>query len=272
MIRLNDILRFSESELKNIKIRFNKSNRSETDHYDPITFFKEKNPRLYTGQFWNYSKKRSFKEGQIAIGFIQIENDKWLLFDISEITKDLKRFNDIGYEYRTLDEYNKYFGRLIIRYKNKSQNMVKNAESVIGDCEVYEIISDTFEDDNFPGYENVDLSWQDLNRLINKKDWKTALENQKGVYLITDTKTGKRYVGSAYGGEMLLGRWRSYLKSGHGGNKDLKQLEFEYVRDNFKYSILEIYKSTTDDTVIINREHHWMRVLMTRDKRFGYNN
>lgn len=268
MILLNDILNFTESEIKNIKIRFNKSNNND---FDPITLFKEKDKGLYDGHFWNGSSK-SFKVGQIVIGFIKIDSDKWLLFDISVITRDLEKYNGVGYEHRTLDEYKKYFGRLIIRYKNKAQNMIRNAESVINECEVFEIIDDTFEDDSFPGYENINLSWHELNRVIEKKDWKTALENQKGVYLITDTLVGKRYVGSAYGKDMLLGRWRNYVNNGHGGNKDLKQLDFEYIKANFKYSILEIYKTTTDDKVIINREHHWMRILLTKDKRFGYNN
>ena len=35
---------------------------------------------------------------------------------------------------------------------------------------------------------------------------------------------------------------------------------------------VEFYKSTTDDKLIINREHYWMNLLITKDKRFGYNN
>ncbi|MEN1761712.1 hypothetical protein [Anoxynatronum sibiricum] len=67
MIMLNDILHLSEADLKNTKIRFNQSNSGD---FDPVSLFKEKNQRLYEGQFWNYSKNKSFKEGQIAIGFI----------------------------------------------------------------------------------------------------------------------------------------------------------------------------------------------------------
>lgn len=194
------------------------------------------------------------------------------MFDISKITKDLNRFNAVGYEYQKIEKYEKYFGRVIIKYKNKSQNMVRKAISVLNECEVYEIIDDTFDDDNFPGYENVDLSWFDLKRVVEKNDWKTALENQKGVYLITDVSTGKRYVGSAYGQEMILGRWRNYVLSGHGGNKDLKVLDVSHIQNNFRYSILDIFKSTVEDNVIINREHFWMRILLSKDKRFGYNN
>ncbi|WP_236845604.1 GIY-YIG nuclease family protein [Campylobacter sp. P0085] len=96
------------------------------------------------------------------------------------------------------------------------------------------------------------------------------MENQKAVYLIVDTKTGKKYVGSAYGNDMLLGRWRNYIANGHGGNKLLKPLDFEYIKENFKYSILEIFKSSVDDEIIINRESFWKEVLLTRTD-FGYN-
>jgi hypothetical protein len=268
MILLNDILKFSGKELKNTKIRFNKSNND----FDPIELFKGNNKRLYDGHFWNYSKNKSFKEGQIAIGFIRLGNDKWLLFDISIITKDLNKFNDVGYEYEIIAKYEKYFGRLIIEFKNKSQNLIRKAESVINECKVYEIISDTFEDDYFPGYDNVNLSWNKLKNVLEKKDWKAALENQKGVYLITDINTGKRYVGSAYGEDMIFGRWKNYVETCHGGNKDLKELDKEYIKSHFRYSILETYKSTTDDKLIIGREHYWMKILLTKDKRFGYNN
>ena len=269
-ILLNDILRIPVTELDNTKIRFNQINKNNS--FDPVTLFKEKNKRLYEGQFWNYSKRKSFKTNQLAIGFIKIDDDKWLLFDVSKITKDLNVYEGVGYEYEKIPKYEKYFGRLIIRYKNNYQQMIRNARTVIDDCEIFEIIDDTFDDDNFPGYENIDLSWHDLKRVIGKKDWKTALENQKGVYLITDVNTGRRYVGAAYGEKMLLGRLTSYVKTGHGSNKDLKKLQFNYIKNNFRYSILEIYKSTVDDKIIINREHYWMRILMTTNKKYGYNN
>lgn len=177
--------------------------------------------------------------------------------------------NGVGYEYETLCEYEKYFGRLIIRYKNKSQNMVRLAEGVLDQCEVVQILSDTFDNDIFPGYENIDISWSDLSRVTTKESWITALKNQKGVYLINDTSNGKMYVGSAYGDQMILGRWQSYVSSGHGGNIELKKLEFEHIKKYFRYSILDIFKSTTDDKTIIVRESWWKGVLQTR--RFGYN-
>lgn len=264
-IFLNDILNLEE--LENTKIRFVKQSRP-TD--DLIAMFKEDREQLLGWQFWNYSANKSFYVGQTAIGFVKIDADKWLLFDVSRITKDLNRFSAVGYEYESVKEYEKYFGRIIIEYKNKGQQMVRRAESVINDCRVLQILEDTFDNDIFPGYENVNLSWHDLRRVLNKSVWKTALENQKGVYLITDESNGRMYVGSAYGKEMLYGRWLSYVRTGHGGNVELKKdFDFDYVKKNFRYSVLDIFKYTIDDRIIINRETWWKNALMTR--KFGYN-
>lgn len=265
-ISLNDILDLTE--LDNVKIRFNLMFEG---NWNPVEIFKNGNTEiLLAGQYWNYQNRKSFKEGQITVGFIRLnESDLWLLFHIGRITKDLNKLNAVGYEYESLPEFDKYLGRLIIRFKNTSQTMIRLAKSVINDCEVIQILPDIFDNDIFPGYDQVNLSWSELCRVISKDGWKTALRNQKGVYLITDSSNGKMYVGSAYGDQMILGRWKSYVNTGHGGNVELKGLDFEHIKLNFRYSILDIFKSTTDDQTIIAREYWWKRVLHTRE--FGYN-
>lgn len=262
-ILLNDILKLDD--LTNTKVRFVKSSGST----DPIVLFKENKDELLRWQFWNYSKNKSFYEGQIAVGLVKIDEEKWLLFDVSRITKDLNAFEAVGYDFETLKQYEKYCGRVIVEFKNRSQQMVRKAESVIDSCVVVQILEDTFDNDIFPGYENINLSWAELKRVLPKSSWKTALENQKGIYLITDSSCGKMYVGSAYGTNMLYGRWFTYMQTGHGGNVELRGLDFEHIRQNFHYSILDIYKSTIEDEIIIKREQWWKRTLMTR--KFGYN-
>jgi len=242
------------------------------DNWNPIEMFKnDASDVLLEGQYWNYKKKKSFKDGQVTVGFIRINsNDNlWLLFHVGKITQDLGVLDGVGYEYEVLPEYQKYLGRLIIKYNNKAQTMIRLAKSVIDDCEVVQILPDTFDNDIFPGYDKVNITWQELSRVISKESWKTALQNQKGVYLITDILTGKMYVGSAYGENMILSRWRSYIKTGNGGNIELKKLSFEYIKQNFNFSILDIFKSTVDDRIIIAKESWWKSVLLTRE--FGYN-
>jgi hypothetical protein len=129
--------------------------------------------------------------------------------------------------------------------------MVRKALSVIDDCEIAQILPDIFDNDIFPGYDKVNISWDELSRVITKESWKTALENQKGVYLITDISNGKMYIGAAYGEKMILNRWKSYVENGNGGNNQLKVLEFNHIKEHFRFSILDIFKSTTDNNKLL---------------------
>jgi len=127
-----------------------------------------------------------------------------------------------------------------------------------------------------PFSENINVSFRNLEHIysINKTDWKSALSNLKGVYLITDLKTNKKYIGSAYGDQGIWQRWQSYISNGHGGNKLLKKLIKEesmaYAKKYYKFSLLEFRGMKTDDRVIIYRESFWKEVLNTRGD-FGYN-
>ena len=266
-IKLNDILRLEN--LSNVKIRFNLMFKQ---NWNPIEVFKNGEVSIMLeGQYWNYNKNKSYKLGQITIGLVKIKpsEDFWLLFHIGRVTNDLNQLNGVGYEYEHLAEYEKYIGRLIIKFKNKAQTMIRNSESVIDECYVSQILPDTFDNEIFPGYDKVNISWLELSRVVEKENWITALQNQKGVYLLTDITNGKKYVGSAYGEHMILGRWKAYIKTGNGGNNGLKVLTYDHIKHNFRYSILDIYKSTTDDQIIIERENWWKEILQSR--KFGYN-
>lgn len=271
-ILLNDLLQLDS--VQSVKVRLllyagrNETGVRNTNFIEYVAD-KEKQHELMEGLFWNYSK-RSYKEGDTVIGLAAIDKGIWLLFGICKVTKDLGVSNGVGYEYTMcVQEYGKYFGRVIVSFKNSSQNLIRRGEGIMQDLVVKRVLEDVYDSDIFPGYENVRLTWSQLSRVINKESWKTALENQKGVYLIVDTKTGKQYVGSAYGETMLLGRWQMYIKNGHGGNVELKKFDFKYIKAHFQYSILEIFKSKVDDHVIIDRESWWKRTLCSRE--FGYN-
>ncbi|PZQ10790.1 MAG: hypothetical protein DI565_19630 [Ancylobacter novellus] len=109
---------------------------------------------------------------------------------------------------------------------------------------------------------------------IERLDWKTALQNVKGVYLIVDKSSGKKYVGSAYNGVGIWSRWSGYVTSGHGWNVALVELlankGVAYARENFRMTLLEAWPYRTEDRIIIGRETHWKEALLTRGD-FGYN-
>lgn len=157
---------------------------------------------------------------------------------------------------------------MIIGFKKNFRASYLCLENYIDDIDVLEITRDICKTE-FPGYDKVNVSCEELSGLIDTDAWKTVLANQKGVYLIIDSSNGKKYVGSAIGENMLWGRWKEYISNGNGGNSELKGLDFGYIQKCFRYSILEIYKGRTDDDVILERESWWKELLMTR--QFGYN-
>lgn len=269
---LNDLLHFSEEEYKNIKIKFNQSNGQD----DPMDLYLY-NPDIvnHNWLFWR-NKQRYFQVGQIAICLLKLSYDTWLLTTIKRVTKELDIYDGVNYEGEELEEYKSYFGRVIIKYRKTFQSQGRYYYPICNELEVQQILPSVFDGNDFPGYDKVRLSFGQLETVLNrgKRDWITALENQKAVYLIADKKSGKMYVGSAtsdYG--MLLQRWRSYIATGHGGNKELIELVqkegINYIKKNFYYSILENYNARVADDVILERESWWKETLQTRT--FGYN-
>jgi len=269
---LNQILHFSREQLLKTKIRLNTYNGTT----DPLDEFKKDPKSLLYWNFYNTNTK-NYNNTKYSIGLLDLKNGYWLLFTVAEITRDLNLFGQVGYEYIELPEYKPLFGRLIVKYKNSTQQMVRKAINLIDELEVLEILPNEFTCEDFKGYDNVRLSYDQLKTALERNQtYINALGNQKAVYLITDTKNGKLYVGSATADDdMLLHRWRTYIENGHGGNEALLDivndplLGFEYIKKYFQYSILENYNRKTDDEYIKERERYWKDVLKSID--FGYN-
>ena len=274
-LKLNDILGLTQEELSRTKIRLNTYNGDK----NPIDEFK-KNPQLLLD--WNYWNNKSYRQGQISIGLVNMGNHRWLLFTVGEIKKVLDKplksndgINGIQVEYNTFDKYADLYGRVVIHYHNKTQQLFRNSD-LISELEVKEILPAIFTGFDFPGYDNVSLTYEQLKTIVDGDypSYHNALRNQKAVYLQTDKATGKMYVGSATAEKgMLLARWSSYVYNGHGGNEGLielvKEKGFHYIKENFQYTILENYNSKVDDEYVLKRESYWKEVFQSR--KFGYN-
>lgn len=273
-ILLDDLLRFSDAERDQAKIKFNQWNGTN----DPLELYKKNPERVNTN--WLFAKKQRdyFREGQIAICFLKLSYDRWLLTTIKKVTKKLDNaaIDTVGYEGEELPEYSQYYGRVIVRYHKRTRPQGVSYKRICQELVVCEVLPDVFDGDDFPGYDKVCLTYRQLAAIIErgKREWIAALENQKAVYLITDCANGRLYVGSATAEKgMLLERWRAYAANGHGGNTELvslvKEKGFDYVKENFQYSILENYNGRVDDSVVLTRERWWKEVLQSR--KFGYN-
>lgn len=174
---------------------------------------------------------------------------------------------------------NKYRKRLVIKLdENLGINFELTYEAVAKkNIEVFEVFPG-IAIEKFNGYQNVSITHKELREIVsnNELSWKLALSSVKAVYVITDTKTGKLYIGSAYGDSQgLWQRWECYadFKDLTGGNKEFEVLVKEkgknYIKDNFKYSILEIFDTKTKQEYILERENYWKNVFET--KKFGMN-
>lgn len=91
------------------------------------------------------------------------------------------------------------------------------------------------------------------------RSWQDKLSQWRGIYYVFDYKRRKGYVGSAYGHDNILGRWRNWSRTGHGGNKHLR----ESNPKNLVFSILEIDSHNRTADEIIKKETSWKERLHT---------
>ena len=193
--------------------------------------------------------------------------------------KNIKVKNGTGYDLVLLDDYKEYRKRLMIKLENTvGQTYNRWFETIQNKLnpEIYTLFPST-QLTSFPGYDKVCLKHKELQIIFNNNapEWKDSLSCIKGVYCITDTSTGKLYIGSASGIGGIWERWSSYanVKDLTGGNKTFEELKNKganYIVDNFTYSILEVFDIKTNKGDIIRREEYWKRVFKTVEH--GMNN
>lgn len=137
----------------------------------------------------------------------------------------------------------------------------------------------------FPGFDGVLLPYHQLCAMVDDPryaDWRVALSEVQGIYLITDSSNGKQYVGKADGVERILGRWTAYARDGHGGNVALRELALQSTASegkspasktdharHFVFSLLRVFGPSTPSSEVNTAESHYKAALMTR--AFGLN-
>lgn len=203
------------------------------------------------------------------------EPNVWLFGGVYKVVKRMNVTRGKGYQVALTNQYESLIGRLKVQWKRTGRAKSRRMENCLETFTVNEILRGEYEGEAFCGYEGINHDFRILENIFlsSKPDWKSALENVKGVYLITDKSNGMKYVGSAYGESGIWSRWSCYMGTGHGHNDELTKLirkkGMNYARDNFRFSLLEYRPMKTDDSTIIARESYWKEALLSRD--FGYN-
>jgi hypothetical protein len=115
----------------------------------------------------------------------------------------------------------------------------------------------------FPGFDRLVLDYAQLQAVMREHryaGWRTALASVVGVYLITDTRDGRQYVGKADGVESIRQRWSAYATNGSGGNIELRNI----APMGFRFSLLRVFDPATPTAVIDAAESHFKIALDTR--------
>jgi hypothetical protein len=259
-IMLQDV--FQIENLNEYKVHFAKWNGT----HQPLDVFTRDRREWQGWQEYRPERDDFNRQYVFSLASFYHEPDTWLFGGVYEVTE---RHPD-RYVVKLSHIAAGFIGRLKLRSPYKGRTVRVNMESQYADLEVAEILPEQFAGRAFPGYEEIELSFDEIETLVrnNRIDWRAALESMKGVYLITDLKTEKRYVGSAYGEGGIWSRWCAYAATGHGGNVELKTLlaiqGLDYCRAHFRFALLEHRSSRTSDEQILNREEFWKRLLLTR--------
>ena len=274
--KLNELFHLTEDEMRKYKIHLAAYNGYE----QPLDVFARDREEWKGWNEWRGGKDDFNREYIIGLIPDYHKIDKYVFGGVFKV---IKRYDDwqeteVGYKVELTNQFKSLIGRLVVGF-SRYQGLRGRAfllENFMDSMSIAEILENPYEGEEFPGYDNVRIDFSSLELLVQnqKTDWRVALENVKGIYLIVDKFNGKKYVGSAYGDSGIWSRWCTYINTGHGYNDELVMLieknGIDYARKYFQFAILELRSMKTDDDTIINRESFWKEVLLTRGI-FGYN-
>ncbi len=225
---------------------------------------------------WRSGKDEFNRDYILALIDFYPEPGIWLFGGIYKVLERGGKAYSHSYKVNIHSCGREFIGRLKLKLKRPSRTRAFRLENYLDQIVVSELLREPYSGEEFCGYENICHDFEVLETIFHtsRPDWKAALQNVKGVYLILDKKTGRKYVGSAYGDFGLWARWACYMGTGHGWNDELTRLikeeGIEYARKHFRFTLLEYRPARTDDQVILDRECYWKEALNTRGK-FGYN-
>lgn len=256
-------------------IRHNLSNDEISTYYN----------KHYIELYQRIQRPSRFKNCDYVISFIGEEGtlgtflgcykvNGYVKYDSALIPADISMGieSDVIYNLEKTDILEDLQNRLVIDWGKGAINWCQNGTTVKEVVEIRRAMSEI----EFVDYDNIVLSWENLRKIVyNKasyKKWEDKLSAVAGVYLITDTNTGKHYVGSASGMDGgIWGRWSEYAKTKHGGNKQLVSLianDPDYCY-HFQYSILEVLPLKQDKHDVLAREQLFKKKLQSI--KFGLN-
>ncbi|MEA9911553.1 GIY-YIG nuclease family protein [Xanthomonas campestris pv. raphani] len=271
-MRLFDLLKVWEPtfDARNTKVHLARYNGDER----PLDVFLE-------GQFdeWQrWQSKRNFQR-KFVVSLVNTGSPtRWLyagLFRSIDYVEEGEPKPHYYYSLERVAACEEWVGRLYLESFYTKRHSYPRGETLAEDLTVSELLAERLSIADFPGFKAVNLTKAQLDIVVRTQTaaWRAALASVKGIYVITDTDTGRLYVGKASGADGIWGRWSAYASNGHGGNIALRK-EFgieatEERRQALRFAVLEIADLSATEDDICERERHWKFVLLSREH--GYN-
>jgi hypothetical protein len=269
-LQIFDLIKLLYEDFEPSKTKIHLATRNNVDN--PLDIY-------LAGNFEEWQKwqtKENFKR-EFVISLIELSTpNKWLfagLFKSSGASKEKELYY---YHLEQIQDGNELSGRIIASFSRPGRNSYLLGENWETQILLDSILPERLRIKDFPGYKAIDLSKQEIDIIIKQgiESWRTALSNVSGIYLISDTKSSKLYVGKASGEGGIWQRWTNYSENGHGGNIELKKLLKAEGADRasfFRFSILEITDIHDSEQAILYRESHWKSVLLSSVNHGGLN-
>lgn len=265
MITIQELL-FNRGLEKTAKIKLVRHKDKRQDLYN---LYRTNYDRFLDYQ--NSQSKNVFHKVDYIVSFIGEEGHRSRFIGVFKVLDEEKiQEDEYRYNMARVQGFEDLVERVIINWKTAiSWNQwIKNEMEVIE-------IQPGLHYKQFTDYSDFILDFHELKEIVNNQysDWKRMLSITKGIYLISDTFSGKLYIGSAYGEDGIWGRWANYIgTNGHGNNKTLKEqinLDPSYAR-HFQFSILMLLSRTVTADEAIKKERLFKNKLGTNS--FGLNN
>lgn len=217
----------------------------------------------YLASFIGHAPGKALFIGLYAIGN---DNQRHNAEEILEWYKILEEYGWGGYRFKQsrvifdlkgpTDFCSAWKGKLIVEWPPPERSWWRRAHR--NTMPVHAILEDSALAEGMPAWRELVLSWTDL--AVMPTRWREALSHWRGIYYIHDISDGKGYVGSAYGRDNLLGRWKTYSKTGHGNNQLLRRRN----PNNLRFSILQRVSPDMAADDVIALENTWKERLHTR--------
>ena len=239
-------------------------------------------------EYQSHQNASKFRNCRFIISFIATERKLCYLFGVFRVdsiiepesrpscSANLEDFSppsdsDFYLQTTRLNEYNKYKNRLVIDWMI-SQPWCHGVTNTISK-EVVRMMPFNYVKD-FPGLENIVLSYNDLKSIVENPDshieWYNTLRNLQAVYLIVykNEEIYQHYVGTTWGKDGLWNRWSSYAKGDwtvdNVGITELKKQDPKFT-ENLQFSILEAMPKSTKQEAATETETLWKIKLGSKE-------